>query len=247
MALTPTPPSLGLTVTEFSRAARETGRAFRSFRRLARRYRCDCPGRTILVLPGYGGADGSTALLRRFLDAAGHQAFALELGRNIEASEARIKSVDDATRFREQMTAATVARIEHIARQTGSKVTLIGWSMGGLYAVDASREIPEKVEQVITLGSPFGDPRGTSLFSLMRRLSGSTVPIESQNFSAWLDRASVAVPTDVIFSRKDGIVGTAIAQVAASELVRYREVDSSHIAFTHNPLAFEAIAECLTA
>ncbi|MBT8075074.1 MAG: alpha/beta hydrolase, partial [Gammaproteobacteria bacterium] len=153
-------------------------------------------GHPVLVLPGYGAADGSTAVLRFFLRRIGYRPFGLEAGRNFEGLENQIQSVDDATRFREQLVDLTVTRIREVHAMTREPVSLIGWSMGGLYALDASRHLPDITRRVITLGSPFGDPRGTSLFTLMRRLSGSEVPIELQNFDTWLDKATApVVPT----------------------------------------------------
>ena len=107
---------------------------------------------------------------------------------------------------------------------------------------------PEDARQVITLGSPFGDPRGTSLFMLMRRLSGSTVPLEEQDFDSWLDKAAApTVPTRVIYSKRDGIVGTDIARLPESPFTEHVQVDSSHVAFALNPRALGAVAESLAA
>jgi hypothetical protein len=58
-------------------------------------------GHPVLVLPGYGAADGSTSILRFFLKRIGYKPFALALGRNVEGVDDRIQSVDDASRFRE--------------------------------------------------------------------------------------------------------------------------------------------------
>jgi pimeloyl-ACP methyl ester carboxylesterase len=98
----------------------------------------------VLVLPGYGGADGSTAILRHLLKPIGYCPYALNLGRNLESSAERIKSVDDATRFRNNMTDAVIDRVESIYEQTGQPVSLLGWSMDGLYALDASHRLPTK-------------------------------------------------------------------------------------------------------
>jgi pimeloyl-ACP methyl ester carboxylesterase len=201
-----------------------------------------------LVLPGYGAADGSTALLRFFLKKIGYRPFALEAGRNVEGMENRIQSVDDATRFRERLVDLTVKRIHEVHAMTSEPVSLIGWSMGGLYALDASRHLPEITRQVITLGSPFGDPRGTSLFTLMRRLSGSEVPIEEQDFDGWLDKASApSVPTSVIYSERDGIVGSDIARLPESPLTKHVQVDSSHVAFAFSVSALAEVAAALRA
>jgi pimeloyl-ACP methyl ester carboxylesterase len=203
-------------------------------------------GHPVLVLPGYGAADGSTAILRFFLQRIGYRPFALEAGRNVEGIENRIRSVDDATRFRERVVDLTVERIREVHTMTGESVSLIGWSMGGLYALDASRHLPDITRQVITLGSPFGDPRGTSLFTIMRRLSGSTVPIEEQDFGGWLEKAvAPPVPTRVIYSERDGIVGTDIARLPESPLMQQVQVDSSHVGFAFNVRALREVAAAL--
>jgi pimeloyl-ACP methyl ester carboxylesterase len=241
----PNPPPLALTLSEISRASVEGISLATGLRRLVRRH-AGGDGHPVLVLPGYGAADGSTRVLRHFLRRIGYRPFALGLGRNVEGLENRIQSVDDATRFRERMVEEAVRRIRAIHDDTGERVSLVGWSMGGLYALDASRLVPELTRQVITLGSPFGDPRGTSLFTLMRRLSGSTVPVEMQDFDSWLAKAAEpAVPTRVIYSARDGIVGTDIARLPESPLTEHMEVDSSHVAFALNPRALDAVATSL--
>lgn len=245
MSSYPAPPAPALALTELPRAGIESVTlAFR----LSHLVRANKGGdrHPVLVLSGYGGADGSTAILRYFLKQIGYCPFALNLGRNLESSAERIKSVDDATRFRNNMTDAVVDRIESIHEQTGQPVSLLGWSMGGLYALDASHRVPTKTRQVITLGTPFGDPRGTSLFNLMRRFSGSTVPIDNQDFSGWLSKAhSSGVPTRVIYSSKDGIVGVDVAKLPAGEQLEQTQVNSSHIGFTVNPGVLQVVADAL--
>ena len=56
----------------------------------------------------------------------------------------------------------------HSRNQTGRKVSLVGWSLGGIYARDLALQMPDMVRSVITLGSPFrqrhqGDQRDTAL------------------------------------------------------------------------------------
>jgi pimeloyl-ACP methyl ester carboxylesterase len=241
----PKPPPITLALSELPRAGVESLRLLSGLGSLIRRHRGG-DGHPVLVLPGYGAADGSTAGLRFFLRRIGYRPFALDAGRNVEGLENRIQSVDDATRFRERLVALTVERVREVHASTGESVSLIGWSMGGLYALDASRCLPEITRQVITLGSPFGDPRGTSLFTLMRRLSGSTVPIEEQDFDSWLGKAvAPSVPTRVIYSHRDGIVSTDIARLPASPLSREVQVDSSHLGFAFNTQALAEVAVAL--
>ncbi len=247
MNAVPNPPPLSLALSEIPRATVESFRLMSGLGRLIRHHRGG-DGHPVLVLPGYGAADGSTAILRFFLKRIGYRPFALEAGRNVEGMENRIQSVDDATRFRDRLVDLTVERIRDIHAQTGEPVSLIGWSMGGLYALDASRHLPDITRQVITLGSPFGDPRGTSLFTIMRRLSGSTVPIEEQDFNGWVARAAAPpVPTRVIYSDRDGIVSTDIARLPDSPLTHQVRVDSSHLAFAVNCRALGEVAAALRA
>lgn len=245
MHTVPRPPPLHATLSELPRATFESLRLISALDRLIRDH-SGGDGHPVLVLPGYGAADGSTAILRFFLKRIGYRPFALEAGRNVEGMENRIQSVDDATRFRERLVDLTVKRIREVHAMTSESVSLIGWSMGGLYALDASRHLPEITRRVITLGTPFGDPRGTSLFKLMRRLSGSTIPIEEQNFDEWLDKAvAPLVPTSVIYSERDGIVGTDIARLPDSPLIQHVQVDSSHLAFAYNARALGEVAIAL--
>jgi len=247
MNAVPNPPPLSLALSELPRATFESLRLMSGLGRLIRHHRGG-DGHPVLVLPGYGAADGSTAILRFFLKKIGYRPFALEAGRNVEGMENRIQSVDDATRFRERLVDLTVKRIRQVHTMTSESVSLIGWSMGGLYAMDASRHLPDITRQVITLGSPFGDPRGTSLFTVMRRLSGSEIPIEEQDFDGWSDKAvAPSVPTSVIYSQRDGIVGTNIARLPESTLTRHVQVDSSHVAFASNVRALGEVAAALRA
>ena len=131
MSAIPTPPALGLTLSEIPRAGSEGFQLLTGMSGLIRKHRGG-DGHPVLVLPGYGAADGSTLVLRFFLKRIGYKPFALSLGRNVEGVDDRIQSVDDANRFRERMVELAVARIDDIHQQTGEKVSLVGWSMDGL-------------------------------------------------------------------------------------------------------------------
>lgn len=241
------PPSLPLALSNLPRSGIEVLRLTLTISRLARNA-SDGDGSPVLALPGYGGGDGSMRIMRDFLNKIGYQAFALDLGVNFEPAEERIQSIEDAVVFREKMSALVMQRVDEIYEASGQAVTLIGWSMGGLYAFDVSQAAPEKVRQLITLGAPFGDPRGTSMYKLMRTINRSTIPIEAQDFSLWMDKTHLktdAVPIKIIYSEQDGIVAPAIAQLAEHDCVEHIEVASSHVGFTHNADVYGLIAELL--
>jgi hypothetical protein len=157
--------------------------------------------------------------------------------------------VEDAVAFRESMAEKVVLRLEQIYVASKQPVTLIGWSLGGLYALDASLIKPEWTRQVITLGAPFGDPRGTAAFKLLRRLNGSQVPIEEQDFSLWNTKCELPedyqIPVKVLRSDRDGIVGQGISQLKQHPCVENIPVDSSHIGFAVNPRVLSVIAKII--
>ncbi|HEY9034240.1 MAG TPA: alpha/beta hydrolase [Pseudomonadales bacterium] len=243
-----TRPALRHSLTEVPRATGETLQLMLQLPALIRQ----APrghGQPVLTLPGYGASDGSMKLMRLFLQAIGYRPFSLQLGRNIESRAERIRSVDDATAFRKRMAGNVARRIVELQQQTGEKITLVGWSMGGCYALDASQQQPDKVAAVITLGSPFGDPRGTATWDILRWLSRSTVAEADMDFAGWLDRsrldADFPVPVHVIYSERDGIVSREVARLPDHPAVQHRQVDSSHMAFAFNPRAYAALAQLL--
>ncbi len=247
--MNPKPPALSLTASEFARSGNETARLLLGMRSLlAESHASD--GHPVLTVPGYGADDAAMATLRFFLRRLGYRVHSLRLGRNFEGRSNRIQSMDDAAAFRAEMVEGVVARIAEIEASRGERVSLIGWSMGGLYAFDAANRVPDLTRMVITLGSPYGDPRGTPLFGLLRWLNGGTQPIEEQNFAAWNDMAAVddhEVPVRVFYSERDGIVSTDIAKPAPHPTVECIEIDSSHVGFAMNPKVFRAVARELAA
>lgn len=255
----PARPALLDTLTELPRAALEATRLAWSGTGLLRRSpRGD--GHPVLVLPAYGLGDLGMRPLRRFLDDVGYRSFASELGVNLDRGALRIRRIEDAARFRRVQTRRVLERIRAIQARTGDRVSLVGWSMGGLFAFDAARLAPDSVRQAITLGSPFGDPRGTALWDVMRTLNRSSVPAEAQDFSGWLtpipaDAAGPVRPVTIFYSPVDGIVGRRTARIdrcarvghAGRRLhgIRYRPVRSSHLGFPVNPEIFLEIARAL--
>jgi pimeloyl-ACP methyl ester carboxylesterase len=249
MQTAPETPPLRHTLTEVPRAGLEAARLALGFRELVAR----SPrggGRPVLVLPGYGIGDTAMSPLRLFLRQIGYATPLSGIESNLDRGDLRIRRVEDAARFRRHQVDQVVARIEEIHQETGARVGLVGWSMGGLFALDASQRLPASVSDVVTLGSPFGDPRGTSMWSVMRWLSGSDVPAEQQDFRPWLDRAEIEttdVPVTVLYSETDGIVSRGVARIREHPSVRHREVQSSHLGFATNAKVFLNVAEALAA
>src|SRR5215475_15204524 len=100
-------------------------------------------GHPVLVLPGFMASDFSTRTLRRFLRDKGYAVHGWKLGRNLGPSAATIGGM--------------TARLQSLQARYGRRVSLVGWSLGGIYSRELARAMPEMVRQVITLASPFRD------------------------------------------------------------------------------------------
>jgi dienelactone hydrolase len=238
------PPRLRHTVMELGRVVLEAGSTALLGPLLKTLPQGD--GHTIMTIPGFMGADGSTSQLRKFLNKSGYHAIPWGLGRN--ASEVRSQDLDDFLAHRTQTEDAIAARVESEFRSSGRKLTLIGWSLGGLYAVALAHRFPQWIRQVITLGTPYGDPRGTALYSVMGNLYNNDV--EEQALERWVAHTysggTLRVPVLALYSESDGIVGAGIAKCQGDpHYVTNMAVVASHVGFPFNPLVFAVIGNHL--
>lgn len=241
------PPKLRHSVTELGRVLLEAGTSMLCgplFKTLP-----EGDGHTIMTIPGFMGADGSTAMLRKFLNDRGYNAISWGLGRN--ASEASADSMEEFMQHRAMQEEIIAGRIEKEFLASGRKVSLVGWSLGGLYAVALAHRFPQWIRQVITLGTPFGDPRGTALYSVMARINGSANEEQSEeSLRDWVDYTysggELQVPILTLFSESDGIVGRGIARCEGDpRYVTNMAVAASHVGFPFNPVVFAVIANHL--
>ena len=186
-------------------------------------------GHRVLVLPGLAANDLTTLPMRTFLKDRGYEALPWEQGLNLGPRA----GVLDALR----------ARVRELHRLDGRKVSLLGWSLGGVYARELAKEMPELVRCVITLGSPFaGPPQATNAWWLFERVSGHPEPDAEMQAAL---RVAPPVPTTSIYSRTDGIVAWQCSLNPPGPLAENIEVHASHIGLGLNPLAMVAIADRL--
>src|SRR6201996_393059 len=148
-------------------------------------------GHRVLVLPGLAANDLTTLPMRTFLKDRGYQPHPWEQGLNLGPRE----GVLDALR----------ARVRMLFEIDRKKISLVGWSLGGVYARELAKEMPEMIRCVITLGSPFaGPPTATNAWWLFERVSGHPEPDAAMQAAL---RVAPPVPTTPIYSRTAGIVG----------------------------------------
>ena len=186
-------------------------------------------GHAVIVFPGLAAGDLSTVLLRNFLKAQGYDTYGWDLGLNFGPREGVVRK--------------SVERVLQIHRDTGRKVSLIGWSLGGVYAREFAKALPDAVRAVITLGTPFtGDPKATNAWRLYEFASGHK--LDDPELLAHL-REAPPVPTTSIFSRSDGVVAWQCSVEKEGPLAENIEVEASHLGMGLNPMTFYAIADRL--
>ena len=186
-------------------------------------------GHPVLVLPGLAAGDESTAILRAFLRNLGYEARPWGQGRNLG--------------FRRGVLAALRGRLVQLAADHRRKVSLIGWSLGGIFARELAKEEPGAVRQVITLASPFtGHPRATNAFRLYEWMSGHRIGAPEVHEPL---REPPPVPTTSIWSRTDGVVSWRCSVERAQPLAENIAIDASHFGIGAHPLALYAIADRL--
>jgi pimeloyl-ACP methyl ester carboxylesterase len=188
----------------------------------------------VMVLPGFTASDDSTLALRRYLRSIGYDARPWNLGRNMGLRHAG--GSDDLD-----------AEIEKLHDRNGSKVSLIGWSLGGVHARNAAKRRPACVRQVISLGSPFGGtPRATAVWRLYQNQDDVRIDADTvDRFVAQTITPPPDVPCTAIYSRSDGIVAWQIAMEEPGPLTDNIEVYGSHCGLGFNPAVYYAIADRL--
>ncbi|MFK8020568.1 MAG: esterase/lipase family protein [Pseudomonadales bacterium] len=226
------PPCLSLTFTEAPRTVFEfnTGLANKLLLRKAPRG----DGHKVMVIPGFLSGDGYNKRLISFLNELGYQAKGWDFGTNLGPSRIPINDLADI--------------VEKWADGVEGSVSLIGHSLGGIYARELARQIPAVVRQVISLGSPFGEGRneGSYASTLFNRLNPEGEVDPEQIAQRKILATAPPVPTTAVYSKGDGIVNwrTAVQEEGHAQTQNI-QVLGSHCGLTHNPAVWHVIADRL--
>ncbi len=197
----------------------------------------ECPagdGHPVVVFPGLGANELATGPLREFCRARGYAAYDWGGGLNTGPRG----DLDE-------WLAPLAERIKALARAHGNKVSLIGWSLGGIYARELAKMVSPKVRQVITLGTPFvADPSSTNAAKLYELLNGQTPVIDVQLAQRLAKHPSV--PTTSVYSRTDGVVAWQHCLIEPSRFAQNIEVnDCSHLGLVVHAKVLSIIADRL--
>ncbi|HYB35440.1 MAG TPA: alpha/beta hydrolase [Mycobacterium sp.] len=222
-------PALILALTDPGRAAVEFGLLLSALP--LRRALPPGDGHPVLVLPGLLAGDGSTLALRRVLRDLGYRVHGWRLGRNLGPTAEAVAGMGE--------------RLDELHSRYRASISLIGWSLGGIYARAMARRRPDWIRQVITLGSPFrlGDESQSHATRAFNRYSHLHVARTGLPLDEETD--ALPVPATSIYSRHDGIVAWQTCLDRPSPRAENIAVIGSHFGYGHNPAVVWAIADRL--
>jgi pimeloyl-ACP methyl ester carboxylesterase len=224
------PPALGLLLVEGPRALFESATLLPAAPWLRRAPLGD--GHPVLLLPGFTAGDGSTTVLRRYLKRQSFSAHPWLLGRNIGP--------------RDGVRAGMLERVEELSDRYGQKISIVGWSLGGVYARELAKRLPDQVRQVVTLGSPFGDiARASNASRLFERL-GRRERSTSRGAHAERLREPPGVPSTSIYTKTDGVVHWQACLEPQTDHTENIEIIGSHCGLGFNPVVLYAVADRLS-
>ncbi len=186
----------------------------------------------VLVLPGLGASDVSTGLLRAWLRRMGYPVVGWDLGRNRGPTQEVVESLPPL--------------LAGLAERHGEPVSIVGQSLGGIYARRLAVRAPEHVRQVITLGSPFrmvGRPLdagpGARAYQRYSRLH------TSRRISAGSVSGVLPVPSTSIYSRWDGVVDWRACLQPSGPTSENVAVHAGHLGMGLDPAVLWVVADRL--
>lgn len=178
-------------------------------------------GHAVIVFPGLGASGSATALLRTRLQQLDYEVHDWEHGVN------QLPGGD-----LEDWFARLAMQLQRLSARGNRKVTLIGWSLGGLYARALLQRYPGCVRQIITLGTPYAE---------LHHVGAAQAGPEDGD-----DDAVAAVPAFSIYSKSDGVVAWQGCVPPALPNHHAVAVDGvSHMGLVHHPEVLSLIAGLL--
>ena len=197
-------------------------------------------GHPVLLLPGFMADESTLIVLKLFLENRGYEVQTWGFGRNVGFSHRHAKALEQ--------------KIRYLHHRSGRKVSLVGWSLGGMFAMYGAHEAPECVRSVITLGSPVTfDPAGSqspplvkALYRLIAHPMGTAAHVTHLRAKSLRGPKALPVPISCLYSRTDGVVPPQEATIdgnpALHENVR---VAGSHLGLGFNPFVLWVVADRL--
>lgn len=183
-------------------------------------------GSTVMVIPGFLGGEMSIAVLKQYLRHQGHAAYSWGQGFN----DGKVHDVIE----------PLINRVNYLCDKHGRRISLVGWSLGGIIARELARSCPDAIQQITTLGSPvIGGPKFTALKSFSAVFGWDPDSIEREMQARF--EVPITSPIVAIYSKADGIVSWQACIDRWSPDVSHHEVRATHIGMGFSLEVFELI------
>lgn len=188
-------------------------------------------GHPVLLVPGFLVGDRAMEPMHKFLRRINYNTQKWNLGSNM-ANPADLS--------------ALIERAKLIASESQQKISIVGWSLGGVYAREVAKASPDIIRQVITIGSPFREiERDNSAMMIFNFLK------DRQDIK-WDEKIlkNVARPakvlTTALYSKKDGVLCWQDCKEAEEDELHVNiKVESSHLGMAQNKNVLKILADRL--
>ncbi len=197
-------------------------------------------GHPVLLLPGFMADESTLVALKAFLRGRGYDVRSWGLGRNIG--------------FQQRHAQALEQKIRYLHHHTGRTVSLVGWSLGGVFALYGALQASECVRQVVTLGSPVNiDAEGSrsprlirGLYRMIAHPLGPNVHVMQPRAKKLREHLLPPVPMSCLYTVSDGVVPPQEATIEGDPaLYENIRVVGSHVGLGFNPMVMFVIADRL--
>lgn len=197
-------------------------------------------GHPVLLVPGFMASEASLIALKLYLQTKGYDVHTWGLGRNMG--------------FRSKHANALPQKIRYLHHVTGKKVSLVGWSLGGVFSMYGAQNALECVRSIITLGSPVSvaatgsqSPNAVkALYRLVSHRLGSSAHVMQPRAKAMRESRRLAIPTSCLYSVSDGVVPPQEATIDGDPAMHENiQVPGSHIGLGFNGIVLAIVAERL--
>jgi pimeloyl-ACP methyl ester carboxylesterase len=197
-------------------------------------------GHPVLLVPGFMASEKSLIGLKLMLQSKGYDVHTWGLGRNVG--------------FRSKHANALPQKIRHLHYTTGKKVSLVGWSLGGVFSFYGAQNAMDSVRSIITLGSPVsvdasGSQSPTAVKALYRVVShrlGAAAHVMQPRAKVMRERRRLAIPTSCLYSLSDGVVPPQEATIDGDPALHENiQVPGSHIGLGFNGIVLAIVADRL--
>jgi pimeloyl-ACP methyl ester carboxylesterase len=197
-------------------------------------------GHPVLLLPGFMADEKSLIALKLFLQSKGYEVHTWGLGRNLG--------------FRSKHASALPQKIRHLHHVAGRKVSLVGWSLGGVFSLYGAESTLECVRSVITLGSPVSvDAAGSqspsairALYRLVSHRLGPAAHVMQPRAKTLREQRRLRIPTSCLYSLSDGVVPPQEATIDGDPAIHENiRVPGSHLGLGFNGIVLAILADRL--